>query len=151
MEKYIIYLDENNLYGWAMSQYLPTGKFRWMTDKQISKLDLSKYTDDSKTELILDVDLEYPYELHDLHNDFPLAPQNDVDKIWIGPDHGSDHGPDHGPNHEPDHGSDYASDHGPDHGSDHGPDHGQNHGSDHGSDQGKKFKIQNFVEQITLE
>jgi len=47
--KYITHLDANNLYGWAMSQCLPTGKFRWMTDKQISKLDLSKYTNDSKT------------------------------------------------------------------------------------------------------
>ena len=33
--KYIMYLDANNLYGWAMSQYLPTGGFRWMTEKQI--------------------------------------------------------------------------------------------------------------------
>ena len=30
--KYIMYLDANNLYGWAMSQYLPTGNFKWMTD-----------------------------------------------------------------------------------------------------------------------
>jgi len=44
-----------------------------MTDKQINKLDLSKYTDDSKTGLILEVDPEYPHELHDLHNDLPLA------------------------------------------------------------------------------
>ena len=35
--KYIMYLDANNLYGWAMSQYLPTGNFKWMTDKEISK------------------------------------------------------------------------------------------------------------------
>ena len=32
--KYIMYLDANNLYGWAMSQYLPTGNFKWMTDKE---------------------------------------------------------------------------------------------------------------------
>jgi len=68
-------LDANTLSGWAMSQYLPTGKFRWMTDKQINKLDLSKYTDDSKRGLIIEVDLEYPHEFHDLHNDFPLAPE----------------------------------------------------------------------------
>ena len=36
--KYIMYLDANNLYGWAMSQYLPTGGFRWMTQKQIDKI-----------------------------------------------------------------------------------------------------------------
>ena len=39
--KYITYLDANNLYGWAMSQYLPTGSFRWMTVKEISKINLS--------------------------------------------------------------------------------------------------------------
>ena len=41
--KYIMYLDANNLYGWAMSQYLPNGNFKWMTDKEISKIDLGKY------------------------------------------------------------------------------------------------------------
>ena len=71
--RYIMYLDANNLYGWAMSQYLPTGGFRWMTEKQISKLDLAKYNENSKKGLILEVDLEYPKYLHDLHNDYPLA------------------------------------------------------------------------------
>ena len=73
--KYIMYLDANNLYGWAMSQYLPTGGFRWMTEKQISKIDLTKYKEDSDKGLILEVDLEYPEELHDLHNDYPLGPE----------------------------------------------------------------------------
>ena len=73
--KYIMYLDANNLYGWAMSQYLPTGGFRWMTEKQINKIDLAKYKEDSKKGLILEVDLEYPEELHDMHNDYPLAPE----------------------------------------------------------------------------
>ena len=57
--KYIMYLDANNLYGWAMSQYLPTGGFRWMTQKQIDKMDLAKYKEDSKKGLILEVDLKY--------------------------------------------------------------------------------------------
>ena len=73
--KYIMYLDANNLYGWAMSQYLPTGGFRWMTEKQINNIDLAKYNYDSKKGLILEVDLEYPKELHNLHNDYPLAPE----------------------------------------------------------------------------
>ena len=73
--KYIMYLDANNLYGWAMSQYLPTGNFKWMTDKEISKTNLGKYELDSKEGLILEVDLEYPKELHDLHNDYPIAPE----------------------------------------------------------------------------
>ena len=73
--KYIMYLDANNLYGWAMSQYLPTGNFRWMTDKEISKIDLGKYKADGKKGLILEVDLEYPQELHGLHNDYPVCPE----------------------------------------------------------------------------
>ena len=71
--KYIMYLDANNLYGWAMSQYLPTGGFRWMTQKQIDKIDLAKYNEESDKGLIMEVDLEYHKELHDLHNDYPLA------------------------------------------------------------------------------
>ena len=73
--KYIMYLDANNLYGWAMSQYLPTGNLKWMTDKEISKLDLGKYKADGKNGLILEVDLEYPQELHDIHNDYPVTPE----------------------------------------------------------------------------
>ena len=73
--KYIMYLDANNLYGWSMSQYLPTGGFRWMTEKQINKIDLTKYDEKSNKGLILEVDLEYPEKLHDLHNDYPLAPE----------------------------------------------------------------------------
>ena len=71
--KYIMYLDANNLYGWAMSQYLPTGGFKWLAKNQIDKIDLAKYKEDSNKGLILEVDLEYPKELHDLHNDYPLA------------------------------------------------------------------------------
>ena len=73
--KYIMYLDANNLYCWAMSQYLPTGGFRWLTNREIDNIDLAKYKKDSKKGLILEVDLEYPEELHDLHNDYPLAPE----------------------------------------------------------------------------
>ena len=71
--KYIMYLDANNLYGWAMSQYLPTGGFKWLTEKQINKINLAQYNEDSNKGLLIEVDLEYPKELHDLHNDYPLA------------------------------------------------------------------------------
>ena len=70
VSKYIMYLDANNLYGWAMSQYLPTGGFKWLTEEEV---DLSKFDDESEKGLILEVDLEYPEELHNLHNDYPLA------------------------------------------------------------------------------
>ena len=58
-----------------MSQYLPTGNFKWMSDKEIKKVDLGKCKADGKKGLILEVDLEYPQELHNLHNDYPVAPE----------------------------------------------------------------------------
>ena len=82
--KYIMYLDANNLYGWAMSQYLPTGKFKWLSQNKIKKTNLDKYTDNSDKGLILEVDLEYPQDLHNLHNDFPLGPEKiKVDKNML--------------------------------------------------------------------
>ena len=85
--KYIMYLDANNLYGWAMSQYLPTGKFKWLTQKQIDETNLAKYDERSKKGLILEVDLEYSKELHDLHNDYPLA----CEKVKVSKDMLSDY------------------------------------------------------------
>ena len=65
---YITYLDANNLYGCAMSEPLPTGNFRWKKD-----FDPRRYGNGKGA--ILKVDLEYPAELHELHNDYPLAPE----------------------------------------------------------------------------
>ena len=73
--EHIVYLDSNNLYGWAMSQYLPTGDFKWLSEKQINKINLATYEKDSKKGLIVEVDLEYPAKLHELHNSYPLAPE----------------------------------------------------------------------------
>ena len=58
--KYITYLDANNRYGWAMSQYLPIGGFRWLKEKEINDIDLAKYEEDSKKGLISEVDLNTP-------------------------------------------------------------------------------------------
>ena len=73
--KYIMYLNANNLYGWAMSQYFPTGNFKWMRDREIKQIDLGKYKADGKKGLILEVDLEYSQELHGLHSDYPVCPE----------------------------------------------------------------------------
>ena len=70
-----MYLDANSIYRWALSQYLPTSGIKWFTEKEINKTDLAKYKEDSKKGVILEVDLENPQELHDLHNDFPSAPE----------------------------------------------------------------------------
>ena len=48
LSKYIMYLDANNLYCWAMCQHLPAGGFRWLTEKEINRIGLAKYKEDSK-------------------------------------------------------------------------------------------------------
>ena len=63
----------NNLYGWAMSEYLPYGGFKWL--KNIDKFDIMSISDKSPVGYILQADLEYPDELLELDNDFPLAPE----------------------------------------------------------------------------
>ena len=82
---HIIYSDANNLYGCAMIQKLPTGDFRWVPSPEYINLD--SYDENSDKGLILEVDLEYPKELHDLHNDYPLAPE----KITVGEEMLSDY------------------------------------------------------------
>ena len=82
-----MYLDANNLYGWAMSQKLPTGGFKKLTDKEINNLYNNQILQVwEKNPCILEVDLEYPENLHDPHNDYPLCPErvkckNGVEKL----------------------------------------------------------------------
>ena len=70
---YIMYLDANNLYGWAMSQPLPQGNFKWVPEEELGELDITTIPKDAAKGYILEVDMEYPRELHDLHSDYPLA------------------------------------------------------------------------------
>ena len=71
---YIAYLDANNLYGSGMSNPLPTSGFKWMNKREL--LNWENITNRDGVGCILEVDLEYPKELHDLHNDYPLAPES---------------------------------------------------------------------------
>ena len=73
--KYITYLDANNLYGWAVSQCLPYSGFKWLNQKEISDFCLNSIEKNSSIGYILEVELEYPDDLHELHNDYPLAPE----------------------------------------------------------------------------
>ena len=73
--RYIVYLDANNLCGWAMSQYLPTGGFRWLDEEEVNDLDVDNIPEDGSKGYILEVDLEYPEELHGAHDQHPLAPE----------------------------------------------------------------------------
>ena len=73
--KYIMYLNANNLYSWEMSQYLPYGEFKWLNQNEINKIDVNLIAKNNFDGYILEVDLEYPDRLHELHNDYPLAPE----------------------------------------------------------------------------
>ena len=78
---YLQYLDANNLYGWEMSQPLPTGEFKWVDIKNLEQrpqnlkktIDLMMKRDkDSHCGYLLEVDVNYPKELHDHHNNLPF-------------------------------------------------------------------------------
>ena len=80
---YIQYLDANHFYGWVMSQELPVNGFEWVKDisninKKLDKFIklIKDYGDDRDEEYILEVDIEYPKNLHDLHSDLPFLPEN---------------------------------------------------------------------------
>ena len=69
----------NNLYGWAMSSYLPYDGFRWL--KNVDGFDVNSISEKSPIGCILEAYLEYPDELHVLHNDYPLAPEKLYDML----------------------------------------------------------------------
>ena len=73
--KYITYLDANDLYGCAMSQYLPDSGIKWLNQKEINNFCLNSIDKNSSVEYILEVDLEYPDELHELNSAYPLTPE----------------------------------------------------------------------------
>ena len=72
---FITYQDSNNLYGEAMTQSLPVSDFKWVDEKDVKSFNVMTVQDDADTGYFLEVDLEYPKELHDLHSDYPLAPE----------------------------------------------------------------------------
>ena len=84
--EYLQYLDANNLYGWAMSQLLRTGGFKWV---EIGEVKNFKETINLMVKTghgyLLDVDVTYPKELHEHHNDLPFTCErikvNGVEKL----------------------------------------------------------------------
>ena len=84
--KSFMHLDANNLHGYAMSQCLPTGGFKWMSRKKMEKINLASCTADREKGMIIEVDLEYPRELHELHNDYPVAAEKlKINKEMLSP------------------------------------------------------------------
>ena len=78
--KYLNYWDVNNLYSWAMSQKSPVNDFNWVED--ISEFDesfMKNYNKESDEGYFLDVDIQSPEDLHNLHNDLPFQ----TDRIQI--------------------------------------------------------------------
>ena len=59
-----------------MSKFLPKSGFKWIDPKEF---DVNKYASNSSKECVVEIDLEYPKDLQELHNDYPLA----SDKIEI--------------------------------------------------------------------
>lgn len=74
--EYLMYFDANNLYAAGLSSALPVGGFRFLKRFEIEALDITQIDDNGETGYLFEVDLEYPEELHDLHNDFCLAPEH---------------------------------------------------------------------------
>ena len=68
-------LDANNLYGHAMSTYLPEKGYEWVVGEELQNINWLEQTDTQPIGYIVKVDLEYPKELHEKHTDFPLAPE----------------------------------------------------------------------------
>jgi hypothetical protein len=80
--KSMLYVDANNLYGYAMSCPLPLNGFRWMEPSELEQFNVERdATMDDGPGYILEVDIEYPENLHILHNSYPLAPHSS-DVTW---------------------------------------------------------------------
>ena len=76
MSSFLIYLDANNLCGWAMSQKLPVGGLKYV--EKLSKCNekfIISYNENSDKGYFLEVDVEYPKELFNLHKDLPSLPE----------------------------------------------------------------------------
>ena len=84
-ELYLMYLDANNLHGWAMSQKLPVNGFKWMKQQKLSKFNedfIKTYDEDNNTGYFLEVDIEYPKTLFNSHKDLSFLPERKkVEKV----------------------------------------------------------------------
>ena len=84
VNSFLQYLDANNLYGWAMIQLLPAGGFKWICD--VTPDDISRLANCDSKGYLLEVDVKYPKELHDSHNELPFMCEkmkiNKVEKLF---------------------------------------------------------------------
>ena len=76
---YIQYLDANNLYGAAMSKKLPIKGFKWLDNiERIDEEFIKEYNEINYKGYVIEADVDYPQELHDLHSDMPFLSERMV-------------------------------------------------------------------------
>ena len=80
---YIQYWDVNNLYGWATSQKLPLNNLEWIKNtSQFNEDVMKRYNEESDEGYFLEVNVQYPENLHNLHNDLPfLSEKMKIEKV----------------------------------------------------------------------
>ena len=74
-EIWIIYKDANNRYEWAMSQCLPIGPFNWVDEETFKQIVWQAQRYQQSFGYIVECDLEYPSQVHEIHNDYPMGPE----------------------------------------------------------------------------
>ena len=73
---YLKYWDVTNLYGWTMSQKLPVDGFKWIEEtSQFNEGSIESYNKEIDGSYFLEVDVQYPEKLDELHNDLPFLPE----------------------------------------------------------------------------
>ena len=73
---FLQYLDANNLYGWGMTQKLPTRGFKWVNNVvKSTRENIAKLVLKDKNGYLLEVDINYPLHLHQDHNELPFLPE----------------------------------------------------------------------------
>jgi len=73
---YIMYYDCNALYATAMTRKLPVGGFRFLSEQEIEQFDVLGVSADDEYGYLIECDLQYCENVHDQHNDYPLAPEH---------------------------------------------------------------------------
>ena len=73
---YLMYLDANNLYEWAMPKKLPINGFKWENDlSRFNERFIKNYNENSNVGYFLELDIEYPKQLWSFHKDLPFLPE----------------------------------------------------------------------------
>ncbi|XP_022160471.1 uncharacterized protein LOC111026659 [Myzus persicae] len=76
---WLVYLDANNLYGYAMGKYMPISDFTWYPgNPEVALAQLEWMTETDDFGRIYEVDLFYPQTLHDSQNDMPFLPHASI-------------------------------------------------------------------------